>query len=69
MFEKPKHFEEMLPIARKLATEYPFVRVDFYDTDEQLYLGEMTFNPGAGMTKYTPQTFNLELGNLFNITH
>ena len=66
-FDKPKHFDEMIPIARKLSAGYPFVRIDFYDTDEQLYLGEMTFNPGGGMTKYTPQTFNQELGNLFNI--
>ena len=65
--DKPKHFEEMISIARELSGEYPFVRVDFYDTDEQLYLGEMTFNPGGGMLKYKPKSFDEELGKMFDI--
>ena len=65
--DKPKHFDEMIEISRKLSAEYPFVRVDFFDTDEQLYLSELTFNPGGGMCKYTPESFNEELGAKFNI--
>jgi len=65
--EKPKHFDEMIAVSRKLSCEYPFVRVDFYDTEDQLYVGEMTFNPGGGMLKYTPQSFDEKLGTLFRV--
>ena len=63
--EKPKHFEAMLEIAKKLSVGFPFVRVDFFDTEEKLYLAEMTFYPGGGEFKFDPQSFNKELGDLF----
>lgn len=63
--EKPKHFEEMLKLARILSADYPFVRVDFFDTNEQLYVAELTFYPGGGLTPYYPKAFNKKLGDLF----
>ena len=32
----------------KLSSGFPFVRVDFYETNRQLLFGEMTFYPSAG---------------------
>lgn len=61
----PKHFEDMVKIAKKLSVGFPFIRVDFFDTDENLYVAELTFNPGGGVTKYHPESFNKELGDLF----
>lgn len=61
---KPKHMEEMIRIARLLSKEFPFVRVDFFDTEEKLYLAELTFYPGGGLTAYHPQSFNEKLGNM-----
>lgn len=63
--ERPKHYGEMLEISKKLSAEFPFVRVDFFDTDEQLYVAELTFYPGGGLTPYHPDSFNRELGDLF----
>lgn len=51
-FEKPDTFEEMLDVAQKLAKPFPLVRVDFYDVDGKLYVGEMTFSPGGGFNTY-----------------
>lgn len=64
---KPKHFDEMMEIAKKLSVGFPFIRVDFFDTDNKLYIAELTLNPGGGLTPYTPLSFNEELGKYFNV--
>ncbi len=63
--EKPKHFDEMLAVAEKLSQGFPFVRVDFFDTEEKMYVAEMTLYPGGGLTPYHPESFNRELGDQF----
>lgn len=42
---KPKSFDKMLEIAKKLSEEFPFVRVDLYDKDGEVLFGELTFTP------------------------
>lgn len=42
---KPKHFNEMLNCSRLLSKPFPFVRIDYYDLDDRLVFGEMTFFP------------------------
>lgn len=51
---KPKHYDRMLAIARELAKPFLFVRVDFYEVGDTIYLGEMTFYPGGGKLPLTP---------------
>ncbi|MCD7844637.1 MAG: hypothetical protein LUG57_02040 [Oscillospiraceae bacterium] len=63
--DRPKHFEEMILIASVLAKDFPFVRVDFFDTDEKLYVAELTFYPGGGNTPYYPLEFDLYMGERF----
>ena len=64
---KPKHYDEMLKIAEKLSAGFPFVRVDFFDTSEKLYVAELTLYPGGGFTHYHPESFDKELGDLFQL--
>lgn len=59
---RPPHLQEMLEISTKLSKNIPFVRVDFYE-GEQLYLGELTFYPGGGMSSYYPSEWNNILGS------
>lgn len=61
----PKHFEDMIDISKTLSREFPFLRVDFFDTDDKLFIAELTFNPGGGFVPYYPESFNKELGDLF----
>ncbi len=63
----PVHYDEMIRIAKILSADFPFVRVDFFDTPEKLYVAEMTFAPGGGCTPYNPVSFNKELGDLFHL--
>lgn len=59
---RPIHLKEMLEIATKLSKDVPFLRVDFYEGD-QLFLGELTFYPGGGMSSYYPSEWNDILGS------
>lgn len=64
---QPKHMEEMIQLAEKLSKDFPFVRVDFFDTDEKLYLAELTFYPGGGITPYHPESFNRQMGDMLHL--
>ncbi len=64
---RPKHFEEMKEISEKLSRDLPFVRVDFFDTDDHLYVAELTLYPGGGYTPYKPESFNEKMGELFKL--
>lgn len=45
---KPDCMDEMFAIAEKLSRGLPFVRVDLYQSNGQIYFGEMTFFPDSG---------------------
>lgn len=59
---KPKHFDKMIELATKLSEPFPFVRVDFYETGDEIYLGEMTFYPAGGLKPFTPEVWDYRLG-------
>ncbi|MBQ8833241.1 MAG: hypothetical protein IJ000_07090 [Paludibacteraceae bacterium] len=63
----PKYLKEMLDVAYKIAPDFPFVRIDFYDTDEQLYIGELTFTPYGNLIDYYKDDFLLKTGNLLKL--
>ncbi len=65
--KKPVHFDQMIELAKKLAEPFPFVRVDFFDTNEKLYLAELTFYPGGGVTPYHPESFNRKMGSMLKL--
>ena len=46
--ERPYNLDLIFEFAERLSKGFPFVRVDFYETNRQLFLGEMTFYPSAG---------------------
>ncbi|EJL6449248.1 hypothetical protein NMS14_003485, partial [Vibrio cholerae] len=45
--------EKMLDIARKLARDFDYVRVDLYLINNKVYFGELTFTPGNGFEKFS----------------
>lgn len=65
--EKPKHFEEMVDIAEKLSIDIPFVRIDFYEANNQIYFGEMTFFPGSGFLAFNPKEWDKKLGDWLDL--
>lgn len=61
-FDKPDNYEIMIEIAEKLSAKIPFVRVDFYNINGQIYFGEMTFYPASGFAEFTPEEWDYKLG-------
>ena len=54
---RPAFINEMFQIAQELSKGIPFVRVDLYQSDGQVYFGEMTFYPDSGYdTNLLPET-------------
>lgn len=66
--KKPKNYDEMVIMAEKLSKGIPFVRIDFYEINKKMYFGEITFFPGSGYEKFTPEEWDLKLGEMINLT-
>ena len=54
--------------SRLLSSDFCFCRVDFYEVNEKLYLGELTFTPANAKMNYNDQNMRIYLGNLLNIS-
>ena len=62
---KPKNLAEMVALATRLASDFNYVRVDFYEAAGSVYFGELTFTPGAGLCKMYPEGTQRQWGSLF----
>ena len=67
MPHKPKHFSEMINLAEKLSKNIPEVRVDFYEANDKIYFGEMTFFHHSGFMPYEPDEWDLKIGNMLDL--
>jgi len=61
--EKPRAFEEMKALARKLSQGFPQVRVDLYDVNGKIYFGELTFFDSSGGEHFEPHEWDEILGS------
>ncbi len=60
--EKPVNLDLMIKLSEKLSANIPFVRVDFYEVDNEVFFGELTFYPGNGMEEFEPEEWDYKLG-------
>lgn len=67
-FDKPKNYDKMLEISKILSKDFPFVRVDFYEVGERVYVGELTFTPRGGFGKLTPVKWDYEMGEWLDLS-
>ena len=58
----PKNLTTMIKFARKLSRDIPFLRVDFYETNGNIYFGELTFFPASGFGKFEPEEWDKKIG-------
>ena len=63
----PEQLDQMLEIARQLAADFPFVRVDLFFVDGKIFFSELTFTPCSGMMPLTPQEADAWLGDLLDL--
>ena len=64
-YRKPDNLEEMLKIAADLSADFPAARIDLYSISGRILFGEITFFPWSGFMKFTPDSFDYELGEKF----
>lgn len=59
---KPANLSYMLEIAKTLAIDFTFVRVDLYEVEGKVYFGELTFSPTGGTFPTYSNKFIEEMG-------
>ena len=60
--ERPKQYELMKKLAAGLSGNMPFARIDFYEINEKVYFGEITFCPASSFEGFKPDEWDLKLG-------
>lgn len=65
---KPQKLDHMLELARKLSANHDFLRVDLYEIDGKVYFSELTFFPGAGIMPFADYKYDLQIGNMLQLT-
>ena len=65
---KPVNFERMISIASELSAGFDFVRIDLYNLDGKIYFGEFTFTHTAGNYKLRPESWDLKLGEKWEMS-
>lgn len=63
VLKKPKGWESMIKLSQILSTNFPHVRVDFYNINGDIYFGELTFYPGSGFERFKPQKWDKIVGD------
>lgn len=62
--EKPENYDEMVRVCETMSEGIPFVRVDCYIINNEIYVGEMTFFPWGGFMKFKDEKWNKALGEM-----
>lgn len=66
-FEMPENWELMKELAKKLSIGFPHLRVDFYNINGKIYLGELTFFQGGGLMPFKPHEWDHKLGSWIDL--
>lgn len=62
VIQRPLQLEKMLEIAKSLSKGIPFLRVDLYVINNEVYFGELTFYHESGFGRFLPAQFEETLG-------
>jgi hypothetical protein len=66
-FKKPKNLRLMIEYAKKFAKRFIFVRVDLYENNNKVYLGELTFSPSNIKMPLKDRNQSIYIGNFLDI--
>ena len=65
--KKPENLDEMIKYAKKLSKDFRHARIDFFNPDNNLIFGEITFTSSAGFGKFSSREFALEMGSYLKL--
>ncbi len=60
--QKPRNYEKMIDYALRLSQDFPQVRVDYYEVDDRLVFGELTFSSHGSVQSNYRKEFIKSLG-------
>lgn len=63
LIKKPRTFEEMKLLAKKLSEGMAHVRVDMYEVGGKVYFGELTLYDSSGFDNLNSDEIDLEWGS------
>lgn len=63
----PRQFDRMVELARKLSAPFPHMRVDFYEVDDKIYVGELTSYTAGACGNFIPREYDFELGECLDL--
>lgn len=64
----PEHLEEMIAISKKVSEGIPHLRVDFYEVNGQVYIGELTFYYLGGFVPFKPEKWDKIFGSWLDLS-
>lgn len=65
--KKPNTLKEMISLSEILAKDFDYVRVDWYDVNNKVYFGELTFHHDGGYRPILPGDWDKKLGDMLTI--
>ena len=60
--------KKIIKFAEILSKDFLYVRIDFFEINDVLYFGEMTFTPMTGNINFVPQNYDLFYGKKLDIS-
>ena len=67
--KKPDNFNDIVNYSLKLSKDFDFVRVDFYHSNNRIYLSELTFSPSFGSLPFKTYEKDLQYGNYLDLKY
>lgn len=64
---RPESLDTIVSQAEKIAKDFDFLRVDFYEQEGVPFFGEVTPYPAGGLRKFSPASVDEELGELWTL--
>lgn len=64
---KPRAFDEMIEISKKLSENLIHIRLDLYDINGKVYFGEITFFHHSGLVPFDPLEWDYTFGEWLNL--
>lgn len=64
---RPVTLEKMIKYGDMVSKNMSYVRVDFYEVDGHLYMGEITLYHGGGFDDFFPKSYDLYFGQRMSI--
>ena len=63
----PQNLGEMVSLAERLSSGIPFLRCDFYNVNNKILFGELTFYPASGLGKWTTLEADEKIGTFIDL--